>query len=108
MNRDIPAVLPCYRYFPTMPKKRPRPEQPDKLREDAAETAFRVLQEAIGERPKTPPPGQRTEAEKDPEAVKRGKKGGDKGGKARAESLTPEQRSAIAKKAADNRWHDRD
>lgn len=27
-----------------------------KLREDAAETAYRTLQEAIGERPKTTPP----------------------------------------------------
>jgi hypothetical protein len=45
-----------------------------KLREDTAETAFRVLQEAIGEKPKTPPPGKRTE--KNPEAVARGRKGG--------------------------------
>lgn len=33
-----------------------------------------------------------------------GKKGGKKGGKARARSLTPEQRSEIAKKAAETRW----
>ena len=33
-----------------------------------------------------------------------GRLGGLKGGKARAESLTPEQRSAIAKKAAQKRW----
>lgn len=33
-----------------------------------------------------------------------GKLGGLKGGKARAAKLTPEQRSAIAKKGADARW----
>ena len=41
---------------------------------------------------------------KDPAAVARGKKGGQKGGKARAEALTPEERSEIAKKAAAARW----
>lgn len=34
----------------------------------------------------------------------RGRLGGRKGGTARAESLTPEQRSQIAKKAAIARW----
>jgi hypothetical protein len=33
-----------------------------------------------------------------------GRKGGLKGGKARAKSLTPEQRQEIAKKAAETRW----
>jgi hypothetical protein len=33
-----------------------------------------------------------------------GRKGGLKGGKARAESLTPKKRSEIAKKAAASRW----
>jgi hypothetical protein len=42
--------------------------------------------------------------EKNPAAVALGKLGGKKGGKARAEKLTPEQRSAIAKKAAEARW----
>jgi hypothetical protein len=37
-------------------------------------------------------------------AVSLGRLGGLKGGKARAESLTPEQRSEIAKKAAAKRW----
>jgi hypothetical protein len=35
---------------------------------------------------------------------KAGQLGGLKGGKARAEGLTPEERSAIAKKAAEKRW----
>lgn len=41
---------------------------------------------------------------KNPAAVALGKLGGLKGGKARANSLTPEQRSEIAKKAAAKRW----
>lgn len=34
-----------------------------------------------------------------------GRKGGIRGGKARSEALTPEQRSEIAKKAAKARWN---
>jgi hypothetical protein len=45
---------------------------------------------------------------KDPAAVELGRKGGLKGGKARAESMTPEQRSEAAKRAAAARWADRD
>lgn len=41
---------------------------------------------------------------KDPAAVALGRRGGLKGGKARAKKLTPEQRSEIAKKAAKARW----
>lgn len=42
--------------------------------------------------------------EKDPAAVSLGRKGGLKGGKARAESMTPERRREIAVKAAAKRW----
>jgi hypothetical protein len=88
-------------------KRKPHFKDPDesKLREDVAETAFRVLQEAIGERPKTVPgePG-----EKNPRAQQRGAKGGKKGGKARAESLSARKRKAIARKAARGRWGSRD
>ena len=41
---------------------------------------------------------------KDPHAVALGRKGGLKGGKARAKKLTTEQRSEIARKAAKARW----
>ncbi len=41
---------------------------------------------------------------KNPAAVALGKLGGAKGGKARAESLTPAKRKKIAKKAAKTRW----
>lgn len=37
-----------------------------------------------------------------------GRLGGLKGGRARAQSLSPEDRSAIAKKAAEARWGKRD
>ena len=41
---------------------------------------------------------------KNPAAVALGRLGGLKGGKARAEKLSPERRSEIAKKAAQARW----
>ncbi len=44
------------------------------------------------------------EPTKDPAAVALGRRGGLKGGKARAKSLTPEQRKESAKKAAEARW----
>jgi hypothetical protein len=44
---------------------------------------------------------------KDPAAVELGRRGGLIGGKARAAKLTPEQRSEIARKAAQKRWRDR-
>ncbi len=41
---------------------------------------------------------------KDPGAVERGRKGGAKGGKVRAERMTAEERSASARRAARARW----
>lgn len=41
---------------------------------------------------------------RDPAAVALGRRGGLKGGKARAAALTPEQRSEIARRAAAKRW----
>lgn len=41
---------------------------------------------------------------KNPAAVELGRLGGLKGGRARAASLTPEQRSHIARRAAQARW----
>jgi hypothetical protein len=65
---------------------------------DANELAFSVVQQATGQAPK---PEQKA---KNPAAVTLGRLGGLKGGKARAESLTPAKRKAIAKKAAAARW----
>ena len=66
---------------------------------DFAVTAFRIVQEATGQiEPERPKPRK----EYDYKAL--GRKGGLKGGKARAEKLTPEQRKEIARKAAQSRW----
>ena len=43
--------------------------------------------------------------EKKKAAIESGRLGGLKGGKARSEKLTPEERSRIAKKAANARWN---
>lgn len=47
------------------------------------------------------------DAGKDPAAVALGRKGGQKGGKARAASLPADKRSEIARKAAQKRWESR-
>ena len=62
--------------------------------------ACRIVEEATADEP------EQTDAKpaKDPLAVELGRRGGLKGGKARAEKLTPEQRREIAKKAAAARW----
>lgn len=66
-------------------------------RKDVNERAFDIVQQAIGE-------AEPEQSEKDPQAVEKGRKGGKKGGAARAEKMTPEQRSEIARKAAEKRW----
>ncbi len=71
-----------------------------KLREDASTMAFRIVAEATGQAPKTPDP----DAGKDPAAMALGKKGGAKGGKARAAKMTKSQLAESAKKAAQARW----
>lgn len=75
-----------------------------KLRPDVNEIAHRVMLEATGQAPRTLPPAERSDEEKDPAAVARGSRGGKKGGKARSRKLTPERRSEIARKAARARW----
>ncbi len=49
-------------------------------------------------------PSQKDQPEKNPAAVALGRLGGLKGGKARAEKLSPEMRSKIASDAAHSRW----
>ena len=55
--------------------------------------------------PDTDMPNKALSKEKNPAAVALGRLGGLKGGKARAEALSVEQRSEIAKRAAEARWH---
>ena len=63
-------------------------------RKDLNQTAFSIVQQAIGEQT------ERIESA----AAKMGRIGGLKGGKARQNLLTPEERVALAKKAAQTRW----
>jgi hypothetical protein len=77
----------------TKPTKRPR---------DLNQWAKRMVDIATGaasDRASTP-----EEQGKDPAAVSLGRRGGLKGGKSRAASLTPEKRREIAQKAAASRW----
>jgi hypothetical protein len=68
-----------------------RPRDPNQL-------AKRIIDIATGETPDRDPTPE--EEGKDPAAVAMGKKGG----KARAENMSAEKRSEIAKKAAAKRW----
>jgi hypothetical protein len=70
---------------------------------DFAVNAFRVIEQAIGERVDGTPL-EDPNAGKNPAAVALGRLGGAKGGKARAAKLSPRKRKAIAKKVAAARW----
>lgn len=76
---------------------------------DFSVNAFRVAQEATEESDGILASIEEstTSARKNPNAVALGRLGGKKGGKARAAKLTPEQRSEIARKAAQARWSTR-
>jgi hypothetical protein len=76
--------------MPNRSRKRPRdPNQLGKL----------IVDLATGQATEPDP-----DADKDPAAVALGRKGGLKGGKARAAKMTKKQRSESAKKAAQARW----
>ena len=70
-----------------------RPSRP----RDANQLAKRIVDLATGQAHEEPP------AELTP-AQEFARSGGLKGGKARADSMTPERRSEIARKAAAKRW----
>jgi hypothetical protein len=81
--------------LPGMPKRSSKPKKPEN--EDELETASRVFGAFL--------------EKADPDAAARsaaakalGRRGGLKGGAARAAALTPKKRAAIAKKAAKARW----
>ena len=76
----------------SMPKRSSKPRDLNKLAAD-------IVREATSEEPAADP-----DEGKDPAAVELGRRGGRKGGRARAEKLTPEQRSELARKAAQARW----
>lgn len=72
---------------------------PKRSSKDVNQIAAEILKAATGEPAPITPKGK-----KNPAAVALGRRGGLKGGKARAASLTPEQRAEIARKAAATRW----
>lgn len=74
-------------------KKKPR---------DVNELAARILAEATDDEAAPEPAPEKPE--KNAAAVELGRRGGLKGGKARADKMTPEQRSEIARRAARARW----
>ena len=76
--------------MPDRSRKRPR---------DLNLLAASIVDEATVERPAEP-----DQPAKDPLAVELGRRGGLKGGRARAAKLNPEERREIAKKAAAARW----
>jgi hypothetical protein len=81
---------------------RDRTSKHPKRPRDINELAFQIVQEATGQAPTKPP-----EEPEDPirsAAAALGRLGGLKGGKARTASMTPEQRSESARKAAAARW----
>jgi hypothetical protein len=84
-----------------MPKRSSKPR-------DLNAMAARIVEQATDESE----PVERAEPDpdegKDPAAVELGRRGGLKGGKARAAKLTPEQRRDSARRAAQARWDKRD
>jgi hypothetical protein len=73
--------------------KKPKP--------DFTQIAFRVVQQAAHLEPAV------EEIAPDPPALAASRRGGLKGGRARAQKLTAEERSASAKKAAAARWKEK-
>jgi len=71
---------------------------------DFISVARRVVEQAIGEK-LDGSPLEELNVGKNPHAVALGRMGGMKGGKARAEKLSPSKRKQIAKKAAEARWN---
>ena len=77
-----------------MPKRSRKQRLPD-----PSELTFAIVQAVAEESPPEPVPDG-----KDPAAVALGRKGGLKGGKARAKAMSKKERVASAKKAAAARW----
>jgi len=71
---------------------------------DFTQVAAASVSQAIGENLFTGSPLVDPNEGKDPKAIERGRQGGLKGGRARAEELSPTRRKQIAKKAAKSRW----
>jgi hypothetical protein len=85
--------------FRTMPKRTSKPEP------DPNQLAKSILDRATADAPAVSGhAANHGEPKKNPAAVELGRLGGLKGGKARAEKLTPKERTDIARHAARLRW----
>jgi hypothetical protein len=81
-------------------KRLKRPRDPVQLGKLIGDILTGQVEDRAPDRPEDPT--------KNRAAVELGRKGGLKGGRARADSLTPEQRKKIAQVAAKKRWGNRD
>jgi hypothetical protein len=81
----------------------PKRSSSSKRAPDTNQRAANVVAAATGQSGRTRAKTHR----KNPAAVALGRRGGLKGGKARANALSPEERSEIAKRAAAARWKDK-
>jgi hypothetical protein len=78
-------------------KRLPRPRDPVQL--------GKLLGDILTGQVEDQAPARPIDQSKDQAAVSLGRKGGLKGGRARADSLSPEERKRIAQVAAKKRWH---
>lgn len=82
-----------------MPKRSSKPKRP----RDPNQLAKLIVDLSTGEA-EEPKGAKPDDSGKDPAAVALGRKGGLKGGKARAKALSAKKRKEIARKAAKARW----
>lgn len=98
----LPPLASCHSsqsvYSWSMPNRSSKKKSDPK---DVNELAFSIVDDLTSERPAEEEPA---EPEKDPAAVALGRKGGLKGGNARAAKLTKKKLSEIGKKGAAARW----
>jgi len=85
------------------------PDRKSKNREDVNEIAVRIVREATGDDEDTPDVDDLSDEEARKLAAKiLGRRGGLKGGPARAKKLSKKRRSEIARKAAKARWDNKE
>jgi hypothetical protein len=77
-------------------RRLPRPRDPAQLGKLIGDILTGQVEDRAPDHPDDP--------NKDPAAVALGRKGGLKGGRARAAKMSPERRAEIARKAAQSRW----
>jgi hypothetical protein len=89
----------------TMPKRTSKKSKPTDISQLARAIVEAATGESLIEQSSVKDPSKDPPRKKNPAAVALGKLGGKKGGDVRAKKLSPEQRKAIAQKAARARWN---